>query len=99
MSSPNGHGSPGGTPSDKPRSDLPSISLIIGIASIPGALLSIVGGMIAGGAAVIIGRRALAQREHDAVVEKGVAIAGILTGGAGLLLAVVTGAFFLAGGF
>lgn len=96
MGSPNGHGPSreASSPAGEPRSDLASISLIVGIVSIPAVFLGIIGGTIAGIAAVVVGRRALARKRGANDEGRGVAVAGIVTGVVGIVVSLVAAAFY-----
>lgn len=96
--SPNGQGPSSGSSRGQPRSDLPSISLILGAVSIPAVALFVVGGAVAGCAAIVVGRRALAQVRNGTAEGANLAVAGIVAGSAGLVLSIGAGVFFLFGG-
>lgn len=95
--SPNGHGPPPSGPPGRPRSDLPSISLIIGVLSIPLVLLGVVGGLVAGCAAIVLGRRSLA-RVRRGTEDRRLAVGAIVTGSIGLTLSIGAGAYLLVDG-
>lgn len=82
-----GYGQPYGTPVVTVRNGLGTAALVLGILSIPGAFI-VVGGVLLGLLAIIFGAIGRSRAKRGEATNGGTALAGIITGAVGLVLAI-----------
>ena len=82
-----GYGAGYGTPVVAVRNGLGTAALVLGILAIPGAI-TIIGGVLLGILAIILGAIGRSRAKRGLATNGGVALAGIITGAVGLVLAI-----------
>ena len=82
-----GYGQPYGTPVVTVRNGLGTAALVLGILSIPAAF-TVVGGVLLGLLAIIFGAIGRSRAKRGEATNGGNALAGIITGAVGLVLAI-----------